>query len=157
MLGRLNATKKASATGPAPRNAANSMSRQNPSTRLSIVHPPTVKNPPESRIGRMSCFVLRGSFVNSARGYIAADLMSRPAVGKLEPRLPRPLRFRAENPRCFKCLEAGEFKRSRRFRHDFDLEVSDFRDCKSTLNRSVKLESEDAVRACESLGRGQPQ
>ena len=60
------------------------MSRQNPRTRLSIVHPPTVKNPPESWIGRMSCSELRGSFVNSARGYISADFKSQAAVEKRE-------------------------------------------------------------------------
>ena len=41
-LGSLSATKKASATGPAPRMAAVRMSRANPATRLSMVNPPTV-------------------------------------------------------------------------------------------------------------------
>ena len=36
-LGSLNATKKASATGPAPSRAAIRMSRANPSTRLAMV------------------------------------------------------------------------------------------------------------------------
>ena len=41
-LGNLKATKKASATGPAPRNAATRMSRTKPRIRLIRVKPPMV-------------------------------------------------------------------------------------------------------------------
>src|SRR5271169_7042752 len=56
-LGNRNATKNASATGPAPRIAASMMSRRNPVRRESSVYPPTVRirsimvafNPPPLR------------------------------------------------------------------------------------------------------------
>ena len=41
-LGSLKATKKASATAPEPSTADSTMSRTNPTTRLSSVNPPTV-------------------------------------------------------------------------------------------------------------------
>ena len=44
-LGSLFATKKASAIGPVPASAAIRMSRRNPSKRLAIVQPPTVRTP----------------------------------------------------------------------------------------------------------------
>src|ERR1700712_1391960 len=44
-LGSFNATKNASATGPAPNIAAINMSRANPKTRLAMVQTPTVTTP----------------------------------------------------------------------------------------------------------------
>ena len=41
-FGKRNATKKASATGPAPSSAASSISRTKPRTRLTAVSPPIV-------------------------------------------------------------------------------------------------------------------
>ena len=51
MLGRAKAIRNASATGPAPRNAAIITSRMNPSRRLSKVQPPTVTKAPNILIG----------------------------------------------------------------------------------------------------------
>ena len=55
-LGRENATTKASATGPVPKNAAIITSRANPSTRDIKVQPPTVK---KRLIIRLSPFQIR--------------------------------------------------------------------------------------------------
>src|SRR5260370_11084085 len=57
-LGNLNATKKASAIGPAPSTAASTMSRAKPVSRESSVRPPTVKKRPI--IGRASRRPRRG-------------------------------------------------------------------------------------------------
>ena len=58
MLGRENATKKASAAGPEPRYPATITSRINPMTRLRRVHIPTVKKPDIRRIGFIGMLAL---------------------------------------------------------------------------------------------------
>jgi hypothetical protein len=66
MLGSEKATRKASATGPAPMKAAIRMSRTKPRMRLSSVQKPTVTKPETRRMGltiRPQSFGCQGMFM----------------------------------------------------------------------------------------------